>query len=83
MDFLLYSISENGSLHNFYFVTISLFSLFSFFFQTKIMSYGSTAYPNPPPAYDEEAGQPFLGSGDDDMLKETIANSSREVRLRK
>ena len=47
------------------------------------MSYGSTGYPNPPPAYDEEAAQPFLGSGDDDMLKETIANSSREVRLRK
>ncbi|OBZ85341.1 Bax inhibitor 1 [Choanephora cucurbitarum] len=45
------------------------------------MSYGSTGYPNPPPAYDEEAAQPFLGSGDDDMLKETIANSSREVRL--
>jgi hypothetical protein len=47
------------------------------------MNYGST--PNvPPPAYDEEANRPFLGSNDDDdMYKEIVANSSKEVRLRK
>lgn len=46
------------------------------------MSYGSTPYTAPPPGYDEESNQPLLG-GDDDMYKETIANSSKEVRLRK
>ena len=46
------------------------------------MSYGSTPYTAPPPAYDEESNQPLLG-GDDDMFKETIANSSKEIRLRK
>ncbi|CAO3652766.1 unnamed protein product [Mucor hiemalis] len=44
------------------------------------MSYGSTPYTAPPPGYDEESNQPLLG-GDDDMYKETIANSSKEVRL--
>ncbi|KAI8094834.1 inhibitor of apoptosis-promoting Bax1-domain-containing protein [Gilbertella persicaria] len=46
------------------------------------MSYGSTNYPVPPPAYDEE-NQPFLGGNNagDDMFKETVANSSKQVRL--
>lgn len=48
------------------------------------MSYGSTPYTVPPPNYDEEANQPLFGSNnDDDMYKETVANSSKEVRLRK
>ncbi|KAG2203923.1 hypothetical protein INT47_007506 [Mucor saturninus] len=46
------------------------------------MSYGSTPYTVPPPNYDEEANQPLFGSNnDDDMYKETVANSSKEVRL--
>lgn len=48
------------------------------------MNYGST--PNvPPPAYDEEANQPLFGSNNagDDMYKEVLANSSKEMRLRK
>ncbi|KAI9248440.1 inhibitor of apoptosis-promoting Bax1-domain-containing protein [Helicostylum pulchrum] len=46
------------------------------------MSYGSTPYTAPPPAYDEEANRPMYGSNDDDdMYKETIANSSKEIRL--
>lgn len=57
------------------------FELFSSLHQ-NIMSYGSTPYTAPPPGYDEESNQPLLG-GDDDMYKETIANSSKEVRLRK
>ncbi|KAI8992144.1 inhibitor of apoptosis-promoting Bax1-domain-containing protein [Mycotypha africana] len=46
------------------------------------MSYGSTPYTAPPPNYDEESHQPLLGNQtDDDMFKEFIANSSKEVRL--
>ncbi|KAG1443097.1 hypothetical protein G6F46_012870 [Rhizopus delemar] len=44
------------------------------------MSYGSTPYPHPPPAYDEEASQPLMGPGED-MYKETVSNSSLEIRL--
>jgi hypothetical protein len=48
------------------------------------MSYGSTPYTVPPPNYDVESNQPLLGANaDDDMYKETVANSSKEVRLRK
>lgn len=48
------------------------------------MSYGSTPYTQAPPAYDEEANQPLFGSNnDEDMFKETLANSSKEIRLRK
>ncbi|CAO3679163.1 unnamed protein product [Rhizopus microsporus] len=45
------------------------------------MSYGSSPYTQPPPGYDEEAHQPLMGSVDD-MYKETVANSSLEIRLR-
>lgn len=45
------------------------------------MSYGASPYSQPPPAYDEEASQPLMGPGDD-MYKETVANSSVEIRLR-
>ncbi|KAI9473464.1 MAG: inhibitor of apoptosis-promoting Bax1-domain-containing protein [Benjaminiella poitrasii] len=47
------------------------------------MSYGSVPYTNPPPNYDEESNQPLLGShnNNDDMFKEMVANSSKEVRL--
>ncbi|KAI7906369.1 inhibitor of apoptosis-promoting Bax1-domain-containing protein [Cokeromyces recurvatus] len=47
------------------------------------MSYGSVPYTNPPPNYDEESNRPLLGSynNDDDMFKEVVANSSKEVRL--
>ncbi|KAI8885843.1 UPF0005-domain-containing protein [Backusella circina FSU 941] len=47
------------------------------------MSYSTNQpYTAPPPRYDEEAGQPLLGEeNDDDMFKETVANSSKEVRL--
>jgi hypothetical protein len=57
---------------------------FFFFIYTdnKEMSYGSTPYPHPPPAYDEEASQPLMGPGED-MYKETVSNSSLEIRLRK
>ncbi|KAG1446050.1 hypothetical protein G6F56_009702 [Rhizopus delemar] len=44
------------------------------------MSYGASPYSQPPPAYDEEASQPLMGPGDD-MYKETVANSSVEIRL--
>lgn len=49
------------------------------------MSYGSTPYTVPPPGYDVESNQPLLGNNTDadDMFKETVANSSKEVRLRK
>jgi hypothetical protein len=47
------------------------------------MSYGTNhPYTAPPPPYDEEAGQPLLGE-QDDMFKDTVANSSKEVRLGK
>ncbi|CEP12007.1 hypothetical protein [Parasitella parasitica] len=46
------------------------------------MSYGSAPYTAPPPRYDEEAAQPLMGQHeDDDMFKEMVANSSKEVRL--
>ncbi|KAI9281936.1 inhibitor of apoptosis-promoting Bax1-domain-containing protein [Sporodiniella umbellata] len=44
------------------------------------MSYGTSAYSQPPPAYDEESAQPLMGNADD-MYKETVANSSLEIRL--
>lgn len=51
------------------------------------MSYGAPQqhYPAPPPAYEEEARQPLFGnaSDEDDMYKETVANSPVEVRMRK
>jgi hypothetical protein len=47
------------------------------------MSYGSTPYTAPPPAYDEESNRPLMGDDDNDMFKETVANSSKEIRLRK
>lgn len=46
------------------------------------MSYGAR-YTAPPPAYDEEASEPFLNHAQDDMFKETVANSSIEIRMRK
>ncbi|KAI8139993.1 inhibitor of apoptosis-promoting Bax1-domain-containing protein [Fennellomyces sp. T-0311] len=50
------------------------------------MSYGAQhqQYPPPPPAYEEEARQPLFGgdgSENDDLYKETIANSPLEVRM--
>ncbi|KAI9497357.1 inhibitor of apoptosis-promoting Bax1-domain-containing protein [Zychaea mexicana] len=51
------------------------------------MSYGAQhqqQYSAPPPAYEEEARQPLFDGGhadDDDMYKETIANSPVEVRM--
>ncbi|CDH54107.1 glutamate binding protein [Lichtheimia corymbifera JMRC:FSU:9682] len=49
------------------------------------MSYGAPQqhYPAPPPAYEEEARQPLFGnaSDEDDMYKETVANSPVEVRM--
>lgn len=53
----------------------------NFFFLLCNMSYGSSPYTQPPPGYDEEAHQPLMGSVDD-MYKETVANSSLEIRLR-
>lgn len=51
------------------------------------MSYGAPQqqYPAPPPAYEEEARQPLFGNAgnEDDMYKETVANSPIEVRMRK
>jgi len=44
------------------------------------MSYGTYNYSAPPPAYDEEQGRPSYGP-EDDMFKEIIANSSKEIRL--
>ncbi|KAI8972294.1 inhibitor of apoptosis-promoting Bax1-domain-containing protein [Pilobolus umbonatus] len=44
------------------------------------MSYGAYNYSAPPPAYDEEQGHPLLNE-EDDMFKETVANSSKEIRL--
>ncbi|ORX58835.1 UPF0005-domain-containing protein [Hesseltinella vesiculosa] len=39
-------------------------------------------YSAPPPAYEEESRQPlFGGEHDDDMFKETVINSSMEVRM--
>ncbi|KAI9020997.1 inhibitor of apoptosis-promoting Bax1-domain-containing protein [Phycomyces nitens] len=40
-------------------------------------------YSAPPPHYEEEARQPFIGSEEDqdDMFKTTVANSSIEIRL--
>ncbi|KAL9541136.1 hypothetical protein MBANPS3_009292 [Mucor bainieri] len=46
------------------------------------MSYGSAPYTAPPPRYDEESAQPLMGQHeDDDMFKEMVVNSSKEVRL--
>ncbi|KAG0166054.1 hypothetical protein DFQ30_007654 [Apophysomyces sp. BC1015] len=48
------------------------------------MSYGTPQqhYAAPPPAYEEEARQPLFGSEqDDDMFKETVANSPVEIRM--
>ncbi|ORY93344.1 inhibitor of apoptosis-promoting Bax1-domain-containing protein [Syncephalastrum racemosum] len=52
------------------------------------MSYGAPQqqqqqYPVPPPAYEEDAHQPFFGDHEagDDMYKETIANSPMEIRM--
>ncbi|CAO3640607.1 unnamed protein product [Mucor fragilis] len=46
------------------------------------MSYGSAPYTAPPPRYDEESAQPLMGEHqDDDMFKEMVVNSSKEVRL--
>lgn len=60
---------------------------FKFFFFVSPMSYGAPQqhYPAPPPAYEEEARQPLFGnaSDEDDMYKETVANSPVEVRMRK
>lgn len=46
------------------------------------MSYGAR-YTAPPPAYDEEAQEPLLNNAQDDVFKETVANSSIEIRMRK
>lgn len=69
-------ILENSSAYHFFFVL---------FTQTiHKMSYGSAPYTAPPPRYDEESAQPLMGQHeDDDMFKEMVANSSKEVRLRK
>ncbi|KAF7721051.1 hypothetical protein EC973_005516 [Apophysomyces ossiformis] len=48
------------------------------------MSYGTPQqqYPAPPPVYEEEAREPLFGSQhDDDMFKETVANSPLEIRM--
>lgn len=47
------------------------------------MSYGARNYTAPPPAYDSEAQEPLMGQTGDDMFKETVANSSMEIRMRK
>jgi len=60
--------------------------LFLFFYLNNLqkMSYGSAPYTAPPPRYDEESAQPLMGEHqDDDMFKEMVVNSSKEVRLRK
>jgi len=44
------------------------------------MSYGAR-YTAPPPAYDEEAQEPLLNNAQDDVFKETVANSSIEIRM--
>ncbi|KAH8549527.1 inhibitor of apoptosis-promoting Bax1-domain-containing protein [Umbelopsis sp. PMI_123] len=44
------------------------------------MSYGAQ-YTAQPPAYDEEAQEPFLNNTQDDTFKETVANSSVEIRM--
>lgn len=50
----------------------------------------SQGYEQAPPPYESESSRPFLGneeeglgSGDDDMFKDTVANSSVEIRMRK
>ncbi|KAG2185959.1 hypothetical protein INT43_002397 [Umbelopsis isabellina] len=45
------------------------------------MSYGARNYTAPPPAYDSEAQEPLMGQTGDDMFKETVANSSMEIRM--
>jgi hypothetical protein len=43
-------------------------------------------YEQAPPAYEEESAHPLMGDDTevmDDMFKETVANSSREIRMRK
>lgn len=44
-------------------------------------------YQQAPPAYESESAQPFLSHDEenfgDDLMKETVANSSVEIRMRK
>jgi hypothetical protein len=44
-------------------------------------------YHQAPPVYESESAQPFLAHDEedfgDDMMKETVANSSVEIRMRK
>lgn len=68
-------ILENSFVYHFFILLSKQF--------TK-MSYGSAPYTAPPPRYDEESAQPLMGEHqDDDMFKEMVVNSSKEVRLRK
>ena len=57
-------------------------SSFLTWFSSK-MSYGNRNYTAPPPAYDSESQEPLMGQTGDDMFKETVANSSMEIRMRK
>jgi hypothetical protein len=48
----------------------------------------SQGYEQAPPPYESESSRPFLGTDEeelcgDDMFKETVANSSAEIRMRR